>query len=280
MERRIPAELIRLCSPRIRLGGVQSGRERPRAMASKSSEQESVARGTAQFATTHWSVVLAAGDSASPDSQEALESLCRQYWVPLYAFVRRSGREAEEAKDLTQAFFARLLERRILGQADQDRGRFRTFLLACLKNFLRDQWDKEKAQKRGGGVRQVSFVRPEDPGLIPEWEGTASETPEHVYERHWARVLLERVMMRLERESTNHDLFLALKAHVSQEEGSTPYADLAAHWQTTEGALRMKVHRMRDRYREMLREEIAQTVHEAEEIDDEIRHLVSVFSEA
>lgn len=246
-------------------------------MAADRTVDESIARNAAQFATTHWSVVLAAGDSGSPDSQEALEKLCRTYWFPLYAFVRRSGHTTEDAKDLTQAFFAHLLERHALGRADQQRGRFRTFMLACLKNFLRDQHEKRMAYKRGGRA-EVTFVRPDESGDFREPAGWEAETPELIYEREWAKALLERVMTLLEEEAALKDLFAQLRPHLGQEEDAIAYADLAAQWSITEGALRLRVHRMRERYRELLRGEIARTVAANDDIDDEIHHLAGVLS--
>jgi RNA polymerase sigma-70 factor (ECF subfamily) len=208
-----------------------------------------------------------------------LERLCRTYWPPLYAFVRRSGYASEEAKDLTQAFFAFFLEQHTVARADQGRGRFRTFLLACLKNFLRDEWDRQSARKRGG-MPGVTFVSWDESEALAVRAATESETPERAYERHWATVLLEQVMGRLEEESAQKDLFAELKPHLGQEEGSVPYVELAARWQTTEGALRLRVHRLRERYRDLLREEIAHTVGDASEIDQEIEHLVAVVSHA
>lgn len=234
----------------------------------------------AQFPTTHWSVVLTAGDSASPGSQEALGRLCRQYWLPLYAFVRRKGYSPEDARDLTQSFFADFLARHAVDRADPNRGRFRTFLLACLQNFLGHQRDRALAQKRGGATLVVlDLTDAEKRHREHVFEGA---TPETLYEKQWALSLLECALNRLRADFLHTGsalLFAKLTPHLWQDEAAVPYERLAAVHQVSEGALRATVHRLRQKYREILRDEIAHTVARPAEVDDEIRHLRRVLSE-
>ena len=231
------------------------------------------------LATTHWSVVLAATQGESPAAAAALEELCRGYWYPLYAFVRRQGHRSEDAEDLLQGFFARFLEKDYLHQVDRSKGRFRSFLLAALRHFLANEWDKASARKRGG---QVRFVPLGGDAENRYGEEPASEsTPETLYEQRWACVLLERVMQRLEQDSLeqgNAHLFEALKPFLVGDDRSETYAQLALKLGTSEAALKMKVQRLRQRYQRLLRDEIAQTVAGPNEVEDEIRHLFNVLS--
>ena len=234
----------------------------------------------AWFATTHWSVVLAAKDRRGPAGRQALESLCRAYWYPLYAFVRRQGHSPHDSEDLLQGFFARFLEKEYLATVDRTKGRFRSFLLGALKHYLADQWDKAKAVKRGGRIEFLSLE-----GEAAEsryWEEPASElTPERLYEQRWACVLLERVMARLEQDfdaAGQGPLFAALESFLLEDDRSVSYADLAAEHGLSEGALKMKVQRLRQRYQRLLREEVAHTVARPEDVEDEIRWLFSVVS--
>jgi DNA-directed RNA polymerase specialized sigma24 family protein len=232
------------------------------------------------FTTTHWSVVLAAGQGDSPQAAEALERLCAGYWHPLYAFVRRQGCSPPDAEDRLQTFFACLLEKHYLNEVDRSKGRFRSFLLAALKHFLANEWDRARAQKRGGQIQFLSLEGELAEGRYSE-EPAAEVTPERVYEKQWACVLLERVMERLEQdfnEAGKGHLFAALKGFLVGDRPSVSYAALAAKFETTEAALKMKVQRMRYRYQRLLREEIAQTVASPEEVEDEIRYLFSVLS--
>jgi len=232
------------------------------------------------FATTHWSVVLAATSGDSPQAATALEELCRTYWYPLYAFVRRQGHSAPDSEDLLMGFFARFLEKRYLDDVDQSKGRFRCFLLAALKHYLANEWDKEHAVRRGGRVEFLSLE-----GGVAESryfeEPTSELTPEKLYEQRWACALLERVMERLEHEyeaAGKDPRFEALKSFLLGEGRTSSYADLAAQHGLSEGALKMRVQRLRQRYQRLLREEIAHTVAGPEEVEDEIRHLFSVVS--
>lgn len=233
------------------------------------------------FTTTHWSVVLAAGADLSPDASEALEKLCRTYWYPLYAYVRRRGYAPEDAQDLTQGFFASFLEKNSIARADRGRGRFRTFLLAALENFLRGEWDRARAQKRGGGRQLISWDGAEAEGRYLQ-ESAASLSPDKVFEKRWAATLLEQVLHQLRRDFARGgkvEFFEQLKPHLWGEDDAVPYARLAQTLNMSANALKVAVHRLRHRYRELLRQEIAHTVAEASEIDDEIRHLMAALSQ-
>ncbi len=232
------------------------------------------------FATTHWSVVLAARGSDLPEAAAALEELCRAYWYPLYAYVRRKGHGPHDAQDLTQAFFARLLEKNYVAQADRERGRFRTFLLAALTHFLADEWDKARRLKRGGGREIISF----DAASAEEryrLEPVDQLDPAKLYERRWVTTLFDRVLARLEqefRDSGKGGLFEGLKGSLIAEDAGLSYAELGAQLGLKEDAVKQSVHRMRRRYRELFREEIAQTVSSPGEVEDEMNHLFAVLS--
>jgi RNA polymerase sigma factor (sigma-70 family) len=238
------------------------------------------AGGGGWFATTHWSVVLAAGHGSNPAAQAALESLCQSYWYPLYAYVRRSGREPEEAKDLTQDFFAHFLGRNRVSLADPARGRFRTFLLTAMQHFLANEWKKENRLKRGGDQGFLSL----DAGAGEERFATEppdAATPETIYERRWAAALLERVLRLLGEECAatgRAAQFEELKASLWGENRGATQAEIAARLGMSEGAFKTAAHRMRARYRELLRAEIAHTVASPAEIDEELRHLIAVMS--
>ena len=235
----------------------------------------------AVFATTHWSVVLAAGKTDSPYATAALEKLCRTYWYPLYAYVRRRGHSPADAQDLVQGFFAALLEGNYLARADRERGRFRTFLLTAINNFLYNEHDRATALKRGGGREIVSWEEQVAEGRYA-LEPAAGLSPEQIYERRWAATLLEQVLARLRQESSlagRGELFDQLKPHLWREDDATPYAQLATSFSMTVTALKVTVHRLRQRYRDLLRNEIAQTVAEPAEIEGEIQYLIRVMSE-
>jgi RNA polymerase sigma-70 factor (ECF subfamily) len=235
---------------------------------------------SAEFTTTHWSVVLAAAQQESPQAAAALEQLCRTYRYPLYAFVRRQGYSRQDSEDLLQGFFTRFLEKHYLKGVDKAKGRFRSFLLGALKHYLANEWDKARAVKRGGRVDFLSLEAEEAESRY--WEEPASElTPEKLYEQRWACALLERVMARLQHDcdaAGKGSLFEALKGFLLGEGASASYAHLAASHGLSEGALKMKVQRLRQRYQRLLREEIAHTVARPEEVEDEIRYLFRVLS--
>jgi RNA polymerase sigma factor (sigma-70 family) len=234
--------------------------------------------GAVAFTTTHWSVVLTA-QGRSPAADEALEKLCRTYWWPLYGFVRRSGYKPEEAQDLTQGFFALLLERRDLDVVRREKGRLRSYLLVSLKNFLAKARRRESTVKRGEGRALV----PLDELLAREHadlESADSLTPDRIYERRWALTLLEQVLTRLESEyksADNAKLFDCLKEFLSDEPGRPSQAEVAAELGMTENAVKQAFHRLRQRYRQLLRDEIAQTVAVPGDVEDELRHFISVL---
>jgi len=232
------------------------------------------------FATTHWSVVLAAKDKESPEAATALEQLCRTYWYPLYAHVRRRGYSQQDAQDLTQEFFARLLAKQWVSMADRQRGKFRTFLLGALDHFLANEWHRARTEKRGGGQTVFSLD-----GLAAERrylvEPVDLADAVRLYERRWALTLLDRVLDRLRREFSatgQQGRFDQLQPCLLGDKADQTYASLAAAWQTTEAAVKMTVSRMRRRYRELFLEEIAQTVSAPEEIQPEVRHLRTVLA--
>jgi len=236
-------------------------------------------RGKRSFATTRWSLVLTAAHDNRPEARAALATLCETYWYPLYYYVRRRGYRAEEAQDLTQAFFATLLEREYLRVADPGRGRFRSFLLASLNHFLANEWDRARAQKRGGGRRAI-------PMDVADAESRYSLapaddlTPERLFERRWALTLLDLVVAQLQQECVREGkerLFDRLKGFLGGAAAGAPYSQAAADLGMTEAAVKMAVHRLRRRYRRLLRAQIAQTVASPEEIDDEIRHLFNAL---
>lgn len=233
----------------------------------------------AYFATTRWSLVLAAGGTASSQSRDALETLCTLYWHPVYAYIRRQGHSPEEAEDLTQGFFARLLESSALEAADPQRGRFRSFLLTSVKHFLADERDKLHAQKRGGGRRPVSLDLRHAEGRYL-LEPADDVTPEKLFERHWAQTVLELVLAELRRRYARdgkEHIFECLKGFLRGRTARGSYSAAGAELGMTQAAARVAVHRLRQRYRELLCEHIAQTVASPEDIDDEIRHLFSAF---
>ena len=235
----------------------------------------------AQFTTTHWSVVLAAGDANLPGAVEALEQLCRAYWYPLYVYVRRRGHKPEDARDLTQEFFQRLLTSDWIARADQTKGRFRTFLLCGLQNFLANEWQKAGRLKRGGGRIFVPLdgLEAEERYRI---EPADVASPDKLFERRWALTLLEAVLKRLEAEQSGEpdtgERFAALRPVLVGEPSDEGYTALAQRFGVTENTLKSWVHRLRVRYRELLREEVAQTVASPEEVPDELRFLSRVLS--
>ena len=241
--------------------------------------QDSSSAGDGRFTTTHWSLVLAAAGTADTHGREALAKLCQVYWYPLYAFVRRHGHGPHDAQDLTQEFFMRLLEKDYLGDVDRSKGKFRSFLLAALKHFLSKEWARAKTLKRGGGHTLVPLdtLSAED-RYRREPEDNA--TPERLFERRWALTLLDRVLTRLSEEydtTGRRAMFEQLQGCLTGDSSLLPYAELAARLGMTEGAVKVAVHRLRQRYRGVLRDEIAQTVVDPAEIDDEIRQLFSAL---
>jgi len=231
------------------------------------------------FATTHWSLILAAGDPKNPAASEAMARLCESYWYPLYVFVRRQVNDVHEAQDFTQAFFTRLLEQRPFETADPDRGRFRAFLLTACKRFLINEWHKDRAAKRGGGRRPLSldFNSGESRYSLVAVDPT---TAERLYDQQWAITLLERVLEQLRLEYSAKERmphFETLKNFLAGSPQGASYAEAARTLGISETNAKVAAHRMRKRYRELLRAEIAQTVQRSDEIDGEIRDLFAVL---
>ena len=234
-----------------------------------------------QFTTTHWSVVLAAGDQTSPRVEQALTRLCQTYWFPIYAFVRKRGHSPEQAQDLTQEFFAGFLEKNHVAKAARERGRFRCFLMTSVENFLRNENDRARAQKRGGGRKLISLDE-QDAEQRYLCEPATETDPAKTFEQRWAATLLNTVLTRLQEEfgtTGRGDLFEALQAHLWGDSESIPYPQLAEQFGLSLANVKTTAHRLRQRYRELLREEIAHTVALPSQIDDEIRHLMKVVSE-
>ena len=225
--------------------------------------------------------MLAAGRSDSTHARSALEKLCRTYWQPIYAYVRRQGHSPHDAQDLTQEFFARLLEKKSLADVDRGKGRFRSFLLASLKHFLANEWDKAKAQKRGGGQVLIPIDAQSAEtscGVDPADQATA----EKIFERRWALAVLDHALKRLRQEHAQEgkeNLFEQLKGTLTEASRSVRYSEIAAQLDMSEGAIKVAVHRLRHRYRELLRAEIAGTVAHPGEVEDELRHLLNVLRE-
>ena len=227
------------------------------------------------FTTTHWSVVLAAGEESASQANAALEQLCRTYWPPLYAYVRRRGYSPHDAQDLTQGFFAVMLEKNYVGLASREKGRFRSFLLTALNHFLGDEADRANAAKRGGGIPIISLDEQLGEDLLSSEPGSEL-TPEKEFQKNWVITLLRQGLERLREElhaSGKAAIFDALKPFLEGEASSGEYATVAVPLGMTANGVAVAVHRLRRRYRELVRAEIAQTVTNPEELEDEIRHL-------
>jgi RNA polymerase sigma-70 factor (ECF subfamily) len=249
-------------------------------MAFGSQDEEGMREAGPGFATTHWSNVFSAGQAGSPERDIALERLCRTYWYPLYSFVRRRGFNAHEAQDLTQGFFARFLEKNYVAEADAAKGRFRTFLLNCLQSYLANEWDRKNAQKRGGGAQIIS-IDAQSADERYQLEPVTELTPERIFEKQWLEALLESVLHRLREEfiaAERAGQFDLLKIYLVDERGAVPFSEMAAKLGVTESALKGVVRRMRQRYRDLFREEIAQTVLNPREVDAELQHLIGLIA--
>ena len=232
------------------------------------------------FVATRWSVVLAAGHGDTTRAHDALAHLCNGYWYPLYAYARRRGCSPHDAQDLTQEFFARLLGGNWVAKADRERGRFRTFLLTAMKHFMANEWKKAQAQKRGGGQAHVS-LNDDSAENRYQLEPADNTTPERLFEKGWAVTLLETVLSRLEedyRKEGNAEWMEAMRPALATDRGLLDYAELAKKLDMTETAARMAVHRLRQRYRQLIRAEVASTVASSEETEAEMRHLFRVLA--
>ncbi|MFQ5742194.1 MAG: RNA polymerase sigma factor [Acidobacteriota bacterium] len=233
------------------------------------------------FETTRWTLVLKAGDLRKPESHQALATLCQIYWYPLYACVRRMGYERESAEDLTQGFFTQLLEKNYLQAADPHRGRFRTFLLTSLKHFVANEWHRQQAAKRGGGSALFPLELDDAEARFGR-EAPLPTTPEEIFDRRWALTQLARAMDRLEEEMSDagrRDRFERLRCFLASERPAPSYKEIATELEMSVGAVKAAVHRMRKRFGDLLRAEVAQTVGSAEEVDAELRYLLSVIGE-
>lgn len=232
------------------------------------------------FLPTHWSVVLAAGHGDSPSAREALAHLCKNYWYPLYAYARRRGCSPHDAQDLPQEFFARFLEGNWVAQADRQRGRFRSFLLSAMKHFMANEWNKARAQKRGGGQPALS-IEEDSAEHRYRLEPSENATPESIFEKEWAVALLNGVLARLEaeyNEKGKRAWMEVMRPALATDRGALDYVELAHELGTTESAARMAVHRLRQRYRQLIRAEVASTVASPEEVEAEMRHLFQALT--
>lgn len=248
-------------------------------MASLDPNQNAPAGGGGSFVTTHWSLVLAAADGASPHAAQALERLCSAYWRPVYWYARRLGKTAEDAQDLTQGFFQRVLARNFFGQADQERGKFRSFLLGCFNHFLADESDRVRAQKRGGHCMFLSideFQAEEQSATLP----ADTTSPDKIFERQWALASMKQAFDRLRREyhdKSQGDLFDHLQSFLTGSSGQETGAAVAAHLRMSENTFKSHLHRLRKRYRDFLREVIADTVVSPQQVEEELQALSAAF---
>jgi RNA polymerase sigma-70 factor (ECF subfamily) len=247
----------------------------PKQITMPSSKLSPDSSASARFATTHWSLVVAAGRRSSPQAREALATLCRAYWYPLYVFIRRQGFPAEDSQDLTQEFLARLLQKHFLAQVDQEKGKFRSFLLAACKHFLSNERDRSRAKKRGGGREAIS-IDVDDAEARYRLEPAHDLTPEKLFERRWVLTLLDQVLVMLRSELVHggkENQFEYLKVFLTGDKNQASYREAAEKLGMSEGAAKVAAHRLRKRYRELLRMEIAKTLNEGDSIEDEIREL-------
>lgn len=235
------------------------------------------------FATTRWTLVQRASDSSHPDAAAALEQLCRAYWPPVYVFFRRKGSNPSEATDLTQEFFTRVLEKRYFDQARRERGTFRTFLLTCAKNFLANEWDRKRAQRRGGAAQIMSLDQPSQHSVEERYqiEPHHSETPERIFEQQWAWSVVQQALAKLEedvREAGRGAMYAECRDLLLGAPGDAPYREIAQRLNLTEGALKVQVHRLRRRLRELVLEEIAQTAAVDADVQAEFRYLLGLLA--
>jgi len=233
-----------------------------------------------QFTTTNWSLVLAAGSATAPESRDALARLCERYWYPLYAYVRRHGYDRDESQDLTQSFFARLLETKIVSAADRDRGRFRCFLLASLRNFLANEWNRARAERRGGRVQVISLDADATERQYSH-EPAHNLSPERLYDRRWALTLLDVVLADLRKDMIREGkekFFQRVKGYLLGEDPEQTYEQLGSELGMSGGAVKVAVHRLRQRYGQLIRQHIAQTVACPQEVDEELKYLLQAVS--
>jgi len=241
----------------------------------------SLPTGSGAFRTTHWTMILEAARPEGAGAREAFAQLYLDYWPPLYSYVRRRGHASADAEDITQHFFERVLEKQALANLQQDGGKFRSFLIRAMKNFLANEWDRAHAQKRGGGQTLLSLNADEGETCFVALEPSHDATPESLFEKQWVLTLLDHVTQRLREEqpAPKAGLFEDLRLHLQGDRSGAPYADIAAKHGISEGAIKVAVHRLRHRYGIILREEIARTVSGPEEVDEELSHLIRVISQ-
>jgi RNA polymerase sigma-70 factor (ECF subfamily) len=229
------------------------------------------------FETTQWTLVVAAGDPQHPESRAALADLCQSYWYPLYVYLRRRGYPQQEAEDLVQGFFAQLLEKNYIKAADRERGRFRSFLLTSLKNYAANEWDRRTALKRGGDATTLSLDFEDAEGRYVI-EPADERTPEQEFDRGWAFAQLRQVLERMRTEAGDDDeRFATLQGFLTGDADDIRYKDVAERLGMSEGAVKVAVHRLRQRFGALLREEVARTLVDPDDVDDEIRHLFAAF---
>jgi RNA polymerase sigma-70 factor (ECF subfamily) len=233
----------------------------------------------ARFVTTRWSLVVATRDAGSADATAALTTLCQAYWFPVYAFIRRSGRSEDAARDLTQGFFVQVLEKNYFKDANQARGRFRSFLLAAVTHFIANEYKAAHALKRGGGAEHLSIDTTDEERRF-RYEPADADSPDRIYERRWAQAVLDQTMARVAAhyaESGRSEWFAQMRPSIAGDD-AVAQSELASQLDVTEGALRVAIHRLRKRFRETLREVIAETVDAPELVEDELRHLTEIVS--
>src|SRR5215813_6720334 len=249
----------------------------------KNSDQQFIKPQMGRFNSTQWSLVLAAAERSTPESENALGALCAAYWPPLYAYIRRRGYDVSEAQDLTQAFFVRLLEKNYMGDADREKGKFRSFLLASLNHFLANEWDRKQAQKRGGGVTIIPLEMDSAEGYY-RTDRADLLTPEKLFERRWALTVIHLALKRLEEEYTDKGrarLYSSIKTFLTGVDGDVSYRQVATELGMSEEAVKAAVHRLRRRFLELMRAEIAQTIPRPDQpgaIDAEVRALLVALS--
>jgi RNA polymerase sigma factor (sigma-70 family) len=248
-------------------------------MSDGSDRKRDQAKWPSAFTTTHWTVVLEAAQPESPGGVEAFARLYQDYWYPLYAYVRQRGRSPHEAEDLTQDFFVSLIERQRLAGLEREGGRFRSFLLRSLQNFLANEWDRSTAKKRGGGQAIVPL---DDVDVESRFlADSRTEAPEAAFDRNWAFAVIEHAMQHLEtelRSAGKESVFQELRLHLQGDCGGRPYAEIAVDWEVSESAVKVTVHRLRRRFGELLRAEVARTVDQDADVQSEFRHLIQVVS--
>ncbi len=237
--------------------------------------------GGKRFDETRWSLVQAAGETVNPKAQDALGELCQIYWPPVYAYIRCRGQDPEKAKDLTQGFFTLLLEKNYIKYARKDRGKFRSFLLTCVKRYMVNEWEREQALKRGGGHSIVSLDLETAEAFKYKLTPANPQTPEQIYDKLWAFTFVKQVLARLGkqmRRPKDRERFRALESLLTGESDTESYKDVGARLGMSEGAVKVAVHRLRSKFRELLRSEVAQTVDSSSKVDEEIRFLLQLVS--